>query len=297
MRSIRRPSIIDGVRELLNRTFVEPSNLAKKRRDLFEDLRNTCLNDYYMDNYPSAEAGLALFSNTWSSHIPVEGKVTGNLPLFADARLSWLFDQIGGIEGWNVLELGPLEAAHTSMLHAKGAASITAIEANAICYLKCLVIKEIFRLDRAHFSLGNFERYLSDTQERFDLIVASGVLYHLMDPLLALLDLMRLTDRIFVWSHFFDDAAMPITDMRRSHFTRETIEREYKGAHLTYHVRSYGSMSHSGAFCGGIHGNSVWLELPQVSALLEQNGYHLTLGFEQPDHANGPAACFIAVRA
>jgi hypothetical protein len=296
MRSIVWPSTLEWLRGLFGRTFAEGSGRQARHRDLFEDVLNTRLNDYYIDNYPSAEAGLALFTNTWSSHIPVAGKVTGNLPLFADGRLSWLFDQIGGIDGWNVLELGPLEAAHTSMLHAKGAASITAIEANAICYLKCLVIKEIFHLDRARFSLGNFERFLSDTSDRFDLIVASGVLYHLMDPLLALLDMMRVTDRIFVWSHFFNDAAMPITDARRSLFTRETIEREHSGAHLTYHVRSYGGMSHSGAFCGGIHESSVWLELPQVTELLEQNGYRLTLGFEHPDHANGPAACFVAVR-
>jgi hypothetical protein len=249
-----------------------------------------------MDNYPSTEAGLALFANTWSSHIPVEGIVTGHLPLFADERLVWLFEQTGGIEGWNILELGPLEAAHTTMLHVKGAAAITAIEANPVCYLKCLIIKEIFQLDRARFLLGNFERFLRDTPARFDLIVASGVLYHLMDPLLALLDMMRITDRIFIWSHFFNDAVMPAGDARRSPFTRETIEREQDGAHLTYHVRGYGGATRSGAFCGGIHEQSVWLELRQVTALLDQNGYRLTLAFEQPDHANGPAACFVAVR-
>jgi len=50
--------------------------------------------------------------------------------------------------------------------------------------------------------LGNFERFLRDTQTRFDLVVASGVLYHLMDPLLSLPDMMRVTGHIFVWTHF-----------------------------------------------------------------------------------------------
>jgi len=51
--------------------------------------------------------------------------------------------------------------------------------------------------------LENFERFLKDTQTRFDLAAASGVLYHLMDPLLSLLDMMRVTGHIFVWRSFF----------------------------------------------------------------------------------------------
>src|SRR5208283_5348157 len=77
----------------------------------------------------------------------------------------------------------------------------------------------------------------------FDLVVASGVLYHLIDPLLSLLDMMRVTGHIFVWSHFFNDAVMSVNDARRSLFTHETIEREQNGSHLTNHVSS------SPAFC------------------------------------------------
>jgi hypothetical protein len=71
---------------------------------------------------------------------------------------------------------------------------------------------------------------------------------------------------------------------------------EQDGAHLGYHVRNYGGTSRPGAFRGRIHEKSVWLELRQTTALLEQNGYRLTLAFEQLNHANGPAACFVAVR-
>ncbi len=77
-----------------------------------------------------------------------------------------------------------------------------ATEANAICRLKCLILKEFFYLDQPRFLLGNFEHFLRDTQTRFDLAVASGVLYHLMDPLLSLLEMTCVTGHIFVWSHF-----------------------------------------------------------------------------------------------
>jgi len=75
-------------------------------------------------------------------------------------------------------------------------------EANAICRLKCLIIIKFFYLDQPRFLLGNFERFLRDTQTRLDLVVGSGVLYLLMDPLLSLLDMMRVTGHIFVWTNF-----------------------------------------------------------------------------------------------
>jgi hypothetical protein len=37
------------------------------------------------------------------------------------------------------------------------------------------------------------------------------------------------------------------------------------------------------------------IEFSQVTALLEQNGFRLALGFGQPDHANGPAVGLVAL--
>jgi len=58
-----------------------------------------------------------------------------------------------------------------------------------------------------------------------------------MDPLLSLLDMMRVT-AVFLFGAIF--LMMPSCghDERRSLFTHETIEREQNGSHLTYHVPS-----------------------------------------------------------
>jgi hypothetical protein len=67
------------------------------------------------------------------------------------------------------------------MLEAAGA-QIDAIEANQRTYLRCLITKEILGLTRSKFWLGDFIKALENWDQRYDLIVASGVLYHLKNP-------------------------------------------------------------------------------------------------------------------
>ncbi|WP_204313559.1 hypothetical protein, partial [Klebsiella michiganensis] len=63
----------------------------------------------------------------------------GEIRLYDDARIAWLVSSVGGLQGLDVLELGPLEASHTAMLLAAGAKSVLAIEANQLAFLRCLV--------------------------------------------------------------------------------------------------------------------------------------------------------------
>lgn len=196
----------------------------------------------------------------------------------------------------NVLELGPLEGGHTYMLQNAGANEIVSIEANTLNYMKCLLVKEIFVLDRAQFLLGDFVEYLSQSDAVFDLVVASGVLYHLIDPLPAILGMMKRSKRIFIWSHFFDDKVMPASDPRRAAFTGKTVEREVDGFKATYYMRSYGGTHHAKDFCGGIYSESVWLDRDQLVLIFGQAGYEVETAFETPNAPNGPASCLLAIK-
>ncbi|MEI2655533.1 MAG: class I SAM-dependent methyltransferase [Microthrixaceae bacterium] len=71
-----------------------------------------------------------VFAGEWTSTLPAEADVqAGAVPLFADPRITWLIDHVGGVDGFRVLELGPLEGGHSAMLHQAGA-SVVAIESN-----------------------------------------------------------------------------------------------------------------------------------------------------------------------
>jgi hypothetical protein len=253
-------------------------------------------NDNYVTSSPSAQNAVDLFAGAWLSKLPDGTAETGaEVPLFNDGRINWLIAHRGRFEGQTVLELGPLEGGHTYMLE-KAGAEVLGIEANTTAYLKALVAKEATGMTRARFLLGDFDRYLAETDRRFDMILACGVLYHMTDPLVTLTNVMRLTDEIFIWSHFFDDAAMPVGDPRRQPFTGETQVREYDGRRLTYHLRSYGDTTTQVKFIGGAMPGSVWLDRDETRALLEAEGFAVHVEFAHDDHPHGPAACLYAKR-
>jgi hypothetical protein len=124
--------------------------------------------DAYVQGPPSGENALRIFAGEWSSRLPAPyHALTGEADLFEDLRITWLADVLGRFAGLNVLELGPLEAGHTTMLERGGAASIVAVESNVRAYLKCLIVKELLGLTRTTFLLGDAVSYLQSNCRRF----------------------------------------------------------------------------------------------------------------------------------
>ncbi|MHB8594153.1 MAG: class I SAM-dependent methyltransferase, partial [Acidimicrobiales bacterium] len=106
-----------------------------------------------------------------------------------------------------VLELGPLEGGHSYMLDCLGASGVTAIEANQRAYLRCLIAKELLGIPSARFLCGDFMAYLQDAVRRgasWDLCVAVGVLYHQKDPVSLLELATQVSDRLLLWTHYYD---------------------------------------------------------------------------------------------
>jgi hypothetical protein len=67
----------------------------------------------------------------WVGRLPVQGIQSGDLQLFDhDRRPQMVVDVCGSIEGFRILELGPLESAHTYQLERLGAGSILCTEAS-----------------------------------------------------------------------------------------------------------------------------------------------------------------------
>ena len=170
---------------------------------------NPLLTEVYEASPPSYQNAIDLLPG-WNAAFPPEMKLTaGPGYMYEDPRIHWAAERSGGLEGKRVLELGPLEGAHTYLLERLGAKRIDAIEANKLAYLRCLVAKEIFGLRRARFHLGDFVRGL-EAPTRYDLIVACGVLYHMTEPLTLLERIAGRTDLIYLWTHYFDDEEMPL---------------------------------------------------------------------------------------
>src|SRR5262245_1021676 len=162
--------------------------------------------DRYVTSAPNSQNAIDIFQGTWSARLPepLAHIEAGTVPSFEDARIPWAACQLGGFENKRVLELGPLEAAQTYLLDRHGATKIVAIEANTIAYLKCLIVKELLGIQHATFLLGDFLPYLRTNERQFDVAIASGVLYHMRNPAELIGLLAQATDRVFLWTHYYD---------------------------------------------------------------------------------------------
>jgi SAM-dependent methyltransferase len=237
---------------------------------------------------PSHQNAVDIFENKWASNFAevCPGLRAGQTPLFTldtrprdAARLLGVGDRL---DGMRVLELGPLEGAHTYQLEKLGAASILAIEANAEAFLKCLITKEITGLRAANFMHGDFSQYLANSNENFDLVFCCGVLYHMPDPLALIGSIARCTKRCFVWTHYYDGKNYPGPPREARSDPR------YPGV-ILYTVE-YDNMDF-GQFWGGNRPTSVWLDRDAIICAFHREGFRkIDVIDENPDHPYG--ACF-----
>jgi len=256
--------------------------------------------DTYELRAPGPQNVVDIFKGEWSSKMPDDSSVIsspGPSRLFDDSRIHWLSKTIGGFSGKNVLEIGPLEGGHTYMLHDGGADSIVSVESNSRSFLKCLCVKELFNLSRARFLYGDCIQYLESCDESFELGVASGILYHMENPLRLIDGLKRTCQTIFVWTHYYDADRIAELGGQTSQFSLlTTIEHDgktYAGAR-----RNYGQAVNWAGFSGSSAPETFWLTREDLFGAFEERGLTIkSIEFDHPNHQNGPSIAFIAERS
>jgi hypothetical protein len=236
---------------------------------------------------PSDQAAVNL-GGIWHSVFPDNSGVTtgGYARVFDDPRATWAIERLGGVSGADILELGPLEGGHTYMLDRAGAKSVTAIEALKSGYLKCLIAKEVLGITSAHFLLGNFIPWLEAEHRRFDVIWTAGVLYHLTEPLKLLELVAARTDKIYLWTHFYDDDAVP------SYLKARNVA--FGGTTIPQFERPY-FITGRRTFCGGVYSGRVWLRRSDILKVLEILGFkRIEIAFEDHTSQLGPSFAIVA---
>lgn len=118
-----------------------------------------------------------------------------------EVRIKQLADRVN-LKGVRILELGCLEGAHSLMLQGLGAGEVIAIEGREESFLKCLILKNAFKLDNCQFLHGDITEILPIISGSFDICLALGVLYHLRNPACAIYRIAELADKLFAWTHF-----------------------------------------------------------------------------------------------
>ena len=233
---------------------------------------------YYERRPPSEQNVADLFHGSWKSRLPHE-LVSGTAPMFDDGRPAWAASVIpGGFAGKDVLELGPFEGYQTYGIARAGARRIVAVEANSMNFLKCLCVKELYGLDVAQFLFGDIAAYAAACADRFDVVWASGILYHLQNPTDFITHLPRLAPYAYIWTHYYDSRAMAALDeVQRRHFVPAAdVVRRYGTRDVVLHARSYMIPDYGNSvpmyWEGGLDDLTYWLEKDDIVWLFERTG-------------------------
>lgn len=254
----------------------------------------------HVDGPPSAQAMLDVFAGEWASRLPPphDGLRAGEMGLFEDERIRWSLERFGPLDGQSVLELGPLEGGHTYMALQAGAERVVAVEGNPRHVLRCLVVKNLLRMDAADFRLGDFVAMLQSEPDEYDLVLAQGVLYHMVDPV----ELIALTAergrRLALWTQYYDaERIAQLPALFRRHFAGEPQAAVTRGFAHARQRFDYGVGRRLVGFYGGNQRHSNWLTRDDLMGALEHFGWReIEVGFERTAHPHGPSLALTAVR-
>ncbi|MCR8641193.1 class I SAM-dependent methyltransferase [Paenibacillus sp. N1-5-1-14] len=253
--------------------------------------------DMYNKNFPTHQNAVDIFPTEWVSKFPTQfGLTAGENPLFDDERLHWGMAELGGVTGKKVLELGSFEGAHSYMLEQRGAGSVLAIESNTSSYLKSLITKEVTNLRRVQIMCGDFIEYLRKTTETFDIIIASGVLYHMTNPLELLILMKQRCKKAYIWTHYYDEAHMHLHAPHALKNYSAAIPIAYEDYTFNYYRHSYNEALNMNIFLGGHEVYSHWMSrIDILSALYKTGFYNIRTNFEYPNRPNGlPSFAIVA---
>lgn len=271
--------------------------LKDKASSLSFSLRHRSALDLFVRNADAGQNAADLFKGEWiAAFPPTSGIRAGDRPLYEDPRLVWMLG-VSDVAGRRVLELGPMEGSHTYQLLKAGATSVTSIESNGKSYLKCLVAKEALGLASARFLCADFIAWMEQSTERFDLCLASGVLYHMTDPLKMIGLACARADAVYVWTHYYDESLIR-SNAAQAHRFGASADLEWGGFRARGIHRSYGAQAWNPLHLGGEAPYSYWLTRDDILSAFRFHGFtDIAIGPEDLRHPAGPAFCLLARRA
>lgn len=264
-------------------------------------MNDNIIKPYYEKRPPSPQTIVDIFEGAWKSKLPGE-LVSGNEAMFQDSRPDWLAQKIpGGLNLKSVLELGPFEGYQTLKLERLGAREITSVEGNSVNFLKCLCLKEALGMS-ASFQFGDIMGFLNQCDRKYDVVWASGVLYHMQQPIQFLERASQLAPYMFIWTHYYDDSIENLTNGQEKHFLSQHDKVEnYHGRDITLHARSYLTPDYDNNvplyWEGGLEQITYWLEKADIQWLLEQSGMKIEAILSDTNELLGlPLISFLAKR-
>ncbi len=235
----------------------------------------------------NGETAMSIFDN-WVTVFSRDGRRYGSRePLVSDdlPTITELHQHFP-LTGKHVLELGPLEGGNTKQMVDFGAASVTGIESAQESFVKCLLLKNTLQLDNVDFIFGNCIDKMAEQpigrRSSFDICVASGLLYHMENPVQCIDRISKISDVAYIWSHVASERSplgswITITDDEG---------RSYRGRQNQYKPTDV---------LGGIGYVAVWLTPEAMKQAFIDRGFEIQ-DIGEVNNYKGDAVKFIARR-
>ena len=140
-------------------------------------------------------------------------------------------------------------------------------------------------------------KFMENVNQRFDICVASGILYHMTEPARFLELCAKTSDKIFIWTHYADDDVIK-NHTGLSQKIKSVDATEYKDYKYNEYYYEYDSALGWAGFCGGSNPFCKWITKSAMIQILKLNGFNKVEIFfdDLSNHPAGPNICFLAER-
>jgi 2-polyprenyl-3-methyl-5-hydroxy-6-metoxy-1,4-benzoquinol methylase len=177
-----------------------------------------------------------------------------------DARTEILLAYSGGsFRGKTIVDLGCNEGAFTAEFARLGAARVVGIEARRTNYERCELLRKLLNRPNLEFILGDVKDELPRLEIKPDIVLLSGLLYHLSDPY-SMLAAVRKTDPdvVLIDTHIADPEAS--THGCSAVMTQSWGGRDYRGRIFPEYPADIAKANHERMlWAAWSNENSFWL--------------------------------------
>jgi SAM-dependent methyltransferase len=197
----------------------------------------------------------------WYTRHTVDGRAYGGAHDYAtDWRVGLFFHWFGRPR--TILELGSFEGAHSLMLaDPEHVERVLGLEGRAESIRRAEFVTDLLGKGKIAFEQSDLETDDLSRHGRFDAVFCAGLLYHLQEPWRLLAEIAKITDRLYLDTHY------------------ASTEAETRGSYVG---ASIGEGGYDDAL-SGLGARSFWLSLPALIAALNDVGFAVRHIVDDPD--------------
>jgi len=205
----------------------------------------------------------------WSSRFTIgDEELGGEFDYSEDWRIQMFFRWFGSPR--TILELSSFEGAHTLQLAAPETTErVLGLEGRPEHAARARLVADLLGRGNIEFAVENLETVDLASYGRFEAVFCAGLLYHLEAPWRLLAEIGRVTDRLFLDTHYWSGPDVLEIDGHQ------------------------GGWFDEGGYddpLSGVGGRSFWLTAPALIQLLTEAGWTILHFNDIPDWPTAPRA-------